>query len=266
MNTTSGVVSYLRWGSREPDLVLLHGGGQNAHTWDTFVMAVDRTALAVDLPGHGRSAWRENRDYSPGSNALAVAQVVEQVAPRARAVVGMSLGGLTALRLAALRPDLVRAVVLVDITPAMPRIAGDSNPPPTPVGLLAGPRSFESWDAMLDAAHTHLPQRDRASLVPGVRHNARRLDDGSWAWRYDRLVADDGSRPDHSPLWDDLAALTVDVLFVRGGRSPIVSDDAVAELRRRCPSARVEVVAQSGHAIQNDAPVELAGLVGDFLR
>ena len=48
-------VSALVWGGGEPELVFLHGGAQNAHTWDTVAMALARPLLAVDLPGHGHS-------------------------------------------------------------------------------------------------------------------------------------------------------------------------------------------------------------------
>ena len=44
-------LSYLRWGEGEPELVFLHGGAQNAHTWDTVMLALGRPAVAVDLPG-----------------------------------------------------------------------------------------------------------------------------------------------------------------------------------------------------------------------
>ena len=86
-------VSAIAWGEAEPELVLLHGGGQNAHTWDTVVLALGRPALAIDLPGHGHSGRRPDRDYGPWRNAEAVAAVMDQAAPRAAAVVGMSLAG-----------------------------------------------------------------------------------------------------------------------------------------------------------------------------
>jgi pimeloyl-ACP methyl ester carboxylesterase len=68
-------VSALAWGGAPPELVLLHGGGQNAHTWDTLALALGRPLLAVDLPGHGHSGRRQDRDYGPWRNAEAVALV-----------------------------------------------------------------------------------------------------------------------------------------------------------------------------------------------
>ncbi len=78
----------------------MHGGGQNAHTWDTVALALDRPLLAIDLPGHGHSDWRADHKYFPAENAAAIAVVVRALAPDAKMVVGMSLGGLTALALA----------------------------------------------------------------------------------------------------------------------------------------------------------------------
>ena len=100
--------------------MFLHGGGQNAHTWDTVILGLGVPALAVDLPGHGRSAWREDGDYGPKLNAETLRPVLREWAPKPRLVVGMSLGGLTALRLAATEPALVPELVLVDVTPSAP--------------------------------------------------------------------------------------------------------------------------------------------------
>lgn len=62
-------VSALVWQQGDPEAVLLHGGAQNAHTWDTVALALGRPLIAVDLPGHGWSSWRPDRDYWPARNA-----------------------------------------------------------------------------------------------------------------------------------------------------------------------------------------------------
>ena len=53
-------LSALVWQDGDPELVLLHGGAQNAHTWDTVAMALDRPLVAIDLPGFGQSHGRQD--------------------------------------------------------------------------------------------------------------------------------------------------------------------------------------------------------------
>src|SRR5215470_13143881 len=86
-------LSALVWGDAPPELVFLHGGAQNAHTWDTVALALDRPLLAIDLPGHGHSDGGLGGALDPASNARDVAATIRALAPDAAAVVGMSLGG-----------------------------------------------------------------------------------------------------------------------------------------------------------------------------
>lgn len=260
------VVSVIAWGEAEPELVLLHGGGQNAHTWDTLVLALGRPVLAIDLPGHGHSGRRPDRDYGPWRNAEAVAPVIEQAAPRAAAVVGMSLGGVTTIRLAATRPDLVRRAVIVDVSPQAQDAARTmSRADRGAVALVAGPPVYDSFEAMAEAAVAVSPRRPRSAVERGVRHNSVRLPDGRWTWRYDLFGERSAGLGDFTPLWEDVSAITARVMLVRGGDSKFVTDDDVAEFRRRMPGLRSEVVPDSGHAVQSDQPLALARLIEEFV-
>ena len=223
--------------------------------------------LAVDLPGHGHSGRRPDRDYGPWRNAEAVAVVIEQAAPAARAVVGMSLGGSTAIRLAATRPDLVRRAVIVDVTPQAAASARARWRPAErgAVALVSGPPTYESFEAMAAAAVAATPDRPRSAVERGVRHNARRLPDGRWTWRYDLFGERPASVGDHTGLWADVSAITVPVLLVLGADSPFTGEEDVAEFRRRLPATRVEVVPGAGHAVQSDQPLALARLIEDFI-
>lgn len=255
-------LSVLVWGSSPPEVVLLHGGAQNAHTWDSVVLALDLPLVAIDLPGHGRSSWRDDGAYDPASMADDVAMAVTELAPQAAAVVGMSLGGLTAIALAARHPSLVRRLLLVDITPGVDREKAAAI-----VNFVSGPTSFPSFDALLERTVTHNPTRTEASLRRGLLHNAEELPDGSWAWRHHLgrggLESPDPAR--YHSLWDDLGSVAVPVTLARGGDSPVVDDADVAELRRRLPAADIVVVPGAGHSIQGDKPVELAELIRRFV-
>jgi esterase len=261
-----GVVSGVRWGPAPSRIVFLHGGGQNAHTWDTVALALGETALALDLPGHGSSSWRTDRDYSPVANAAAVAAALDALDVRPELVVGMSLGGLTTLHLAASRPDLVVEAVAVDVTPGVmnqyPQLSAAQQ---GATALTRGPTTFPDLTTMIEAAVAAAPHRSRRSLERGVRHNAHQLPDGTWSWRYDRLDGATAGLDGYRALWDDVSAAPAPLTFVRGGDSHFVSEDDVAEVHRRRPDAQVLVVPGAGHAVQSDQPLRLVEILRGIL-
>jgi pimeloyl-ACP methyl ester carboxylesterase len=268
-------LSALVWGSAPPELVLVHGGAQNAHTWDTVALALGRPLVAIDLPGHGHSdapAPRDPETLSAEANGIDLAAAVRALAPEARAVVGMSLGGLSSIALAGAAPELVARLVLVDVTPG---IGGDKTK--AILDFVRGPATFPSFEDLLARTVEHNPTRSVSSLRRGILHNAVQLDDGSWQWRYRRFDdalpiggpdtdGDAPTGPDAGRLWDVLGGLRAPVMLVRGMRPGSVVDDAdEAELVRRVPSARIEHVAEAGHSVQGDTPLELAALLEDFV-
>src|SRR3954471_10561546 len=262
-------ISALRWGAGAgpPELVLVHGGAQNAHTWDTVALALDRPLVALDLPGHGHSSHRSDHVYWPADNAVAVEQAVRALAPDARIVVGMSLGGLTSIALADRAPELVRSLVLVDVTPGVNREKSTAI-----ANFIDGPEFFASFDEILERTIAFNPTRTESSLRRGVMHNAIELSDGRWRWRYDlpRRGTGEGESgaimPGLDALWQAVERVKVPLTLLRGSLSPVVDDDDVAELRRRNADARVVVVEGAGHSIQGDKPLELANLLSELLR
>lgn len=255
----SEAISALKWGPTPPRVVFLHGGGQNAHTWDTVIVGLGVPALAVDLPGHGRSAWREDGDYGPKRNAETLLPVLGEWAPDAELFVGHSLGGLTAIRVATRAPDLVRRLVLVDVTPSAPqRHTEMTDEQKGTVALVEGNRVFETFDAMVDVTVAAAPHRDPKSLRRGVFHNSKQLDDGTWTWRYDSIRKGEG----FEGLWDDVPALAVPTTLVRGANSAFVNDEDADEFAHAAPGfVGVRIVANSGHSVQSDQPRALVEIL-----
>ena len=261
-------LSALVWGDGEPELVFLHGGAQNAHTWDTVALALQRSLVAIDLPGHGQSDAGRNGSIDVVTNAPDIAAAIRVFAPNAKAIVGMSLGGMTTLALAAHAPELVAAAALVDVTPGV-----NAKKSMAITSFINGPESFDDFDSLLARTIEHNPTRTVASLRRGILHNARQRQDGSWVWRYARLRAPsplrdvaDGGHPDFSFLWDAVSKLTVPLMLVRGMLPQSVVDDGdEAELLRRAPYARVVHVPNAGHSVQGDTPLELAAIINRFI-
>ncbi|WP_375386774.1 alpha/beta fold hydrolase [uncultured Amnibacterium sp.] len=255
-----GVVSALRWGAGAPQLTLLHGAALNAHTWDSTLLALDRPAIAIDLPGHGRSSWRDDFDYGPVRTAEAVAAVLDDQAPGSpQVVVGQSLGGLTAIALAEHRPDLVSAVVVVDASPGL-RV-GDAR---QVSDFLAGPNVFPDRDTIVDRAIAAGIGTDRHRIARGVELNTRVRDDGNVVWSHHLASppAELGPVPVLDAGWEGLTESDVPVLLVRA-RGGFLRPEAVTEFRERVPRA-VVVETDTGHNVQEQEPAELARLIAAF--
>ncbi|HEY5262860.1 MAG TPA: alpha/beta hydrolase [Acidimicrobiales bacterium] len=251
-------LSGLRWGGGDVELTLLHGGAQNAHTYDTVALALAPHALlALDLPGHGHSDPSIYPASAIASHALDVARALEQLITPPRPLVGMSLGGLTALLVAHDRPDLVSALVLIDITPGV-----NADKARHITDFVNGPTSFDDFNTLLERTKQHNPTRSESSLRRGILHNAVQRSDGTWVWRHQQHGKSELEAPAVGDLWEKLSELTMPVTLIRAmGSGSVVDDDDEAEFMRRLPNATIVHVVDSGHSVQGDQPLVLATLL-----
>ncbi len=261
-------MSALVWGTEPPELMLIHGGAQNAHTWDTVALALGRPLVAVDMPGHGHSGPPESGATNVERNAQDIAHVFRALAPQADLVVGMSLGGLVSISMAEQDPGLFGTLMLVDMTPGVTRDKAKAIH-----NFVNGPESFESFDDLLARTMEFNPTRTESSLRRGILHNALQREDGTWVWRHARHRVFEHPTPDsadyderYRSLWDALEHHDGPICLARGMREQSVVDDSdETELLRRRPDARVEHFADAGHSIQGDMPIELAAFISAVL-
>jgi pimeloyl-ACP methyl ester carboxylesterase len=253
-------LSGLRWGTGEPQLVLIHGGAQNAHTFDTVALALERPLIALDLPGHGHSDPSPYPTSAISHHARDLARAIEQFTSAPLPLVGMSLGGLCSILIAAERPDLVSSLVLIDITPGVNRDKARHI-----TDFVNGPPTFSDFDELLARTIEHNPTRSVSSLRRGILHNAVRRPDGSWVWRHQQHAPSTLAAPDIGDVWDALSSVTVPVALLRGmAAGSVVDDDDEAEVLARLPGATIIHVDGAGHSIQGDQPVVLATLLDEL--
>lgn len=254
-------LSALRWGEGPAELALVHGGAQNAHTFDTVALALGRPLVALDLPGHGHSDASPLPHSAVESHGRDLSVALEQLSERPVALVGMSLGGLCSLVAASLRPDLVTSLTLVDVTPGV-----TSDKARHITDFVNGPRYFDDFDQILARTVAHNPTRSVSSLRRGILHNAERLADGRWVWRHQRHAPSLLEAPAPGDLWSRLEGIEVPVTLVRAmGPGSVVDDADEAEFLRRRPDDRVVRVPGSGHSVQGDRPLELVEILRDVL-
>ncbi len=249
-----------------PTVVLGHGGGQTRHSWDKAEDQLAKAgyfAINYDLRGHGDSDWSPDGDYGVITRADDLAAVAA-VGAKPLALVGASLGGITALA-ATCRGLDVAALVLVDIVPKM-----------NPAGvakirgfMMAHPNGFASLEEAADAISAYYPDRPRPKDLSGLNKNLRLHPDGRYYWHWDlRMMTDQRADPSQLIAMLDAADWTdrVPTLLVRGMKSDIVTDDGVEDLSRRIPKLEIADIRGAGHMVAGDKNDEFNGAVIEFLR
>lgn len=263
-------ISGLLWGDRPAKLVMLHGAALNAHTWDDTLLllnhqhpAAGAPFLAIDLPGHGESAWLDHARYSPAILGPLVAEALVQaremnLLDAGFGLVGQSLGGLTGIELAdtSARPE---QVVLVDILPLPVEAARQV------ASFLDGPRKFPSRSAIIERALAFGLGGSSAALERGVIHNTRLTPTGTVIWKHHlgQLGATGLPVIDPAAGWARLAESDLRIDLVLATNS-IVDPGLVDRFGQVRPTAKV-VRIPGGHNLQEDSPADLAKVLDDLL-
>lgn len=257
---------YIDWGGEAPHpVVWLHGGGLTAHTWDLVCLALrDRYhCFALDLRGHGESGWPADGDYSLHRYSDDVGAMIDALGLMRPVLVGNSLGGQAAMLCAAERDD-VDGLVLVDVGPE-PDIRGSRRI----IRALSEPQEFSDLESAVQRALKLNPRRDPDALRSSVRHNLRRLDNGSWTWKYDSRafgsLSTDVMDERTGDLWRSVDQVTCPVLIARGADSDVFTQEQADVLAARLARAEVRTVADAGHTVQGDNPRGLVAALEPFL-
>ena len=266
---------YLDWGNDElPTVVLLHGHGLTAHTWDLVALAIRPYVhcVAVDLRGHGDSEWSAAGDYRIPAYVNDTVGLIGEVANGSAVVVGHSLGGIVALRTAIRAPDRVCGTVVIDIGPDSEKRfregfqEGKAGTAKRLASFMAMPSELDSVEAFVQQSLAFNPRRNPETLRISLMHNLRQLPNGNWAWKYDRRHYGKQQPDEASNHWTDLDQVYGHVLVVRGGRSDILTEAGAQDFVEQLPLARWASVPDAGHTVQGDQPAGLVEVLRPFLN
>lgn len=236
----------LRWGDpARPVLVLLHGGGANAHWWDHLAprLAEHFHVVALDFRGHGDSEYPEQ--LTVGGFSDDVEALLEHLGTRQVVLVGHSMGAHVALDHAARHPE-TRALVLIDLS----RGAGQRSRRAARLALLL--RRSYTTHAEAVSRFRFLPTSDRAE--EGLRrsiaeHSVRQQVDGRYGFKFDARWFGLASKPAPDP-----GTVGCPTLLVRGADSGLLTRTGAEALVGELKSARLVEVAGAGHHVHLDQP------------
>ncbi|HEX3255695.1 MAG TPA: alpha/beta fold hydrolase [Gaiellaceae bacterium] len=244
------------FGGEGTGALLLHGLAGTAAEWADTAAWLSRShrVVALDQRGHGRSESRPT-DVTPQTFAGDALGTIEEFGLAPSLLVGQSLGGLVAFLAASERPELVRALVVVEATPA------EEDPTlPAQIGAY-----FSSWPVPF-ASH-----EAAVEFFGGDSLRAR-------AWAGNLVEEADGLRPAFDvdvliatmsaavarDYWDEWRALRVPTLLVRGELGE-VGRAAAEQMSAANPCVETVAVPGAGHDVHLDAPEAWRAAVESFL-
>ena len=251
---------FSEWGEPgRPQILLLHGGNQSAHSWDLVSLHLsDRYhVFALDQRGHGDSEWNRELDYSIDSMVSDAAAFIEDQQLRRPIVFGHSMGGRVTLTMALRHPDLASALVIVDIGPEVSEEGGK-----TIQNFVIRNIEFDDIDVFVDNVQKYDPFRTRAHIERTVKYNMLRRVDGKYISKVDhrRIPVKNAEL-----TIDHVRSLTCPVLIVRGAKSNVITPEAAERFADALQDGRLVTVANCGHNVHAGNTAGFLDAVGGFL-
>ena len=243
-------------GAGKPPLVILHGFLGSSRNWQTAGrdLAERFHVLALDLRNHGSSPHADEMNY----DALVddVLGWLEQNQIERPVLLGHSMGGKVAMRLACRHPDRLRHLVVVDIAPK------DYQWKERPVELGA----LNALDLSQLTSRAEAERLLEPSVADwGTRKfyltNLERTADDRWRWQVNLpvLTATVGELEKTSLTADD--RYSGPAFFIVGGKSRYVQPADAALIHRHFPAAKIETLSEAGHNPHMEARTEFVRVV-----
>lgn len=266
---------YVVWGDEaKPPVLLIHGGRDHARNWDRVAerLADDYCLYAVDLRGHGDSAWAVGSQYSMIDHVADIAAFFDHIQRDPMLVVGHSLGGGVALQFTGVMPQRVQRVCAIEgLGP------GIRSPRPAHLRMrewlgsmreleTRTPRRYATLDdatARMREANPHLtPEMARHLTL----HGSHRTDDGSLVWKFDNYGRArspyEFNVADAREIWNQIRC---PVLLIRGDES-FARDPETDGTASAFHDYRSALINQAGHWVHHDQLDLFMAELTPFLR
>jgi pimeloyl-ACP methyl ester carboxylesterase len=251
-------------GEAGPRVVFVHGLFGQGKNWTTIGKGLSDShrVTLVDLPNHGHSPWTDRVDYLDMVELLAteLEQLDEPVT-----LVGHSMGGKVAMQLALRRPELLRALVVVDIAPVeYPISGGRTDDPDEEASPFAA--YIEAMQRLDLEALTTRGQADEAlkDAVPSRMVRSFLLQslvreglgaDGGWRWRLNLdLLARDLGELRGFPAPPPGSSFDGPVLWIAGANSTYVLPEDRPHMDALFPATRLVRIKGAGHWVHSEQP------------
>jgi esterase len=260
--TVNGLrLHYLDWGNESrPPLLMVHGIGRVAHTFDHIAPSFtgDYHVIAVDMRGHGDSAWDPGANYLVEDHAKDFEAIVAQLGLRSVTLWGNSTGGRVVQVYAGLHPDNVRALIVEDVGPERPKTISDGFAR----SVERDAKGWASEDELLAQLKRENQGMPEDQLRVYARYASKRDAGGRVVWKRDPQLAKGFVETE---LWQYVRKIASPTIYILGGRSTIVPVETQEQLKKTIAGVRIVTMPGLGHYPSQEKPEEFTRIAKEFL-
>jgi len=261
---------YRKLGENKPALIVLHGLYGASDNWVSIAKTWqnDYEVYLVDLRNHGRSPHSLVHTYE--SMRDDVLELMDAQSIRKAIIVGHSMGGKVAMRMAMDKPERINALLVVDIAPKNYSIDLDKNVARHQKILkamleldLPKIKKREDVNKLLESAISE--ERTRQFIMKNLKRNKNQ----SFSWKLNVEVIAKEILNITKGFSDNQITKNISgfpVLFIKGEKSDYIQSVDSERITEIFPSSEIEIIQNAGHWIHSEQPEKLSNLVLDFLE
>ncbi|NGZ13338.1 alpha/beta fold hydrolase [Vibrio aestuarianus] len=239
-------------------VVLIHGLFGNLDNLGLLArdLKTDHQVLSIDLRNHGQSFHSQQHDYT--GMAQDVANLLEHLAVDSAIVIGHSMGGKVAMKLTEIAPKKMSKLIVLDMAPVSYHQRRHDN-------VLAGLKAVieqqpSSRAKVMSILAEHIE-------LEGVRQflskSIAKGNDNVMTWRFN--VASIESNYWHILGWQPIATTDIPTLFIKGSESDYLMAEHQPLIQQQFSQAKAHVIANTGHWLHAEKPVEVLRAIRKFI-
>jgi pimeloyl-ACP methyl ester carboxylesterase len=254
------------WGRGSTTCFLVHGFGDGGFVWNEFaeILAARCRTIAIDLRGHGNSGWDAVAQYGISTHLADVMYAVDVLRLENIILIGHSMGGELAIRLAALCPQLLIGLVVIDYGPELDSAAIEH----IRREFIADHQNYATPSEYAELLKKRRPLPNPAVLERLANNSLRQGSAGGYELKSDPAmgISQTSDASELPELWSVLQRISSPTLIIRGIASSVLQLAVAKRMKLVLRSGQLVSVNKAGHAVMIDNPEAFSAAAMPFIR
>ena len=258
---------FRKYGEKNPALIIVHGLYGMSDNWVAIAKALSKEfeVFVIDQRNHGNSPHSTEHNYNLLQEDLH--EFMQEQEIEKAVLLGHSMGGKTVMNFAKYHPEMISALVVVDISPKRYKGEQLEKSKAKHLQILKAMQSIDiqNIEKREDIRSKIISELKEERVADFILKNLKRID-GKYQWKLnldtiinklDNIIAD-------IDFTEEISGFPV--LFIRGEKSNYILDSDISFIEEKFPVAEISTIKDTGHWIHAEQPAKLLQILKEFFH